>query len=94
MQGGKCVFILLGKAENNLKKAQKGPAKPCRSRYNLHLKARWVASNVLYRFQHPAAAGSREACDPRIEYSIPYNEMWVKKDLSRTPQGNNHDMFF
>jgi hypothetical protein len=32
--------------------------------YNLHRKSRWVVSNTLYCFQHPAAEGSREACKP------------------------------
>lgn len=49
---------------------------------------RWVASETLYRFQLPAADGSREACEPRPEMGIPYNEMWVKKRSITHPAGH------
>ena len=49
---------------------------------------RWVASETLYRFQLPAAKGSREACEPRPERCIPNNEMWVKKRSITHPAGH------
>ncbi len=88
MQGVQGYFHFIPKAENKLKKGMKEPRE---SRVDPVItcteKARWVASNELYRFQHPAAAGSREACDPHIEVGIPYNEMWVKKRSITHPAG-------
>ena len=48
---------------------------------------RWVASRALYRFQLPAANGSREACEPRADPASLITKCGLKKDLSRTPQG-------
>ena len=48
---------------------------------------RWVASSALYRFQLPAANGSREACEPRSDPASLITKCGLKKDLSRTPQG-------
>lgn len=48
---------------------------------------RWVASKALYRFQLPAANGSREACEPRADPASLITKCGLKKDLSRTPQG-------
>ena len=48
---------------------------------------RWVASSSLYRFQHPAADCSREACEPRTDPASRITKCGLKKDLSRTPQG-------
>lgn len=42
---------------------------------------RWVASVRFYCFQHPAAEGGREACKPPERTGIPYDEMWVYKEL-------------
>ena len=50
-------------------------------------KDRWVASSTLYRFQLPAANGSREACEPRADPASLITKCGLKKDLSRTPQG-------
>ena len=63
------------------------PRRPCGLVITCTKTARWVASAWLHRFQLPAAEGSREACEPRSESSVPYNEMWVKKRPSRTGQG-------
>ena len=49
--------------------------------------ARWVASRTLYRFQLPAADGSREACEPRPDLASLITKCGLKKGLSRTPQG-------
>ena len=43
---------------------------------------------MLYRFQLPAANGSREACEPHPERCIPNNEMWVKKRSITHPAGH------
>ena len=48
---------------------------------------RWVACGSLYRFQHPAADGSREACEPRTKPASLITKCGLKKDPSRTPQG-------
>ena len=47
---------------------------------------RWVASNALYRFQHPTANSSREACEPRIDPASRITKCGLKKGLSRTAQ--------
>ena len=84
-------MIIKSKPEMNLK-ARLGIKKPRASRVDLVITCtftdRWVASNPLYRFQHPAADCSREACEPRIDPASLITKCGLKKDLSRTPQGS------
>lgn len=63
------------------------PQRPCRPVITCTFTDRWVASNALYRFQLPAADGSREACEPRADPASRITKCGLKKDLSRTPQG-------
>ena len=49
---------------------------------------RWVASVRLYCFQRPTADGSREACKPPERTGVPYDEMWVYKELITHPAGH------
>ena len=58
------------------------PAKTCT------ILDRWVASVRLYCFQRPTADGSREACKPPERTSVPYDEMWVYKELITHPAGH------
>ena len=57
------------------------PPQCCKPRHNLHSLGRWVASNVLYCFQHPAAKCSREACKPRVDPASRITKCGLKKDL-------------
>ena len=83
-------MIIKSKPEMNLK-ARLGIKKPRVGRVDLVITCtftdRWVASNPLYRFQHPAADCSREACEPRTDPASRITKCGLKKDLSRTTQG-------
>ena len=101
MQVPKSTAIIRRTAENNLKTTCRGNKKTEQDEPALYVPrggrvdpvitctftARWVASSTLYRFQLPAAEGSREACEPRLDPASRITKCGLKKDLSRTTQG-------
>ena len=70
------------------------PARPCRPVITCTFTDRWVACDPFYRFQLPAADGSREACEPRNEPASRITKCGLKKDLSRTAQGSVNPILF